>query len=158
LSKSTDIDSIPVLTRREIEARIVDPLITELSVRFGADAVEETIRSAISKIAEAHGCKLAETVGGNTLPDLARTLEQFEADGAIEKEVLELTENTYHMNITRCKYAEMYRTLGLEHLGELLSCSRDFALCRGFNDRITLTRTQTIMEGAECCDFRFTID
>jgi hypothetical protein len=58
-------------------------------------------------------------------------------------------------NVTRCRYAEMYRSLGLEDLGGSLSCARDFALVEGFNPEIELKRTQTIMEGAAYCDFRF---
>jgi hypothetical protein len=45
--------------------------------------------------------------------------------------------------------------LGLADLGASLSCQRDFALAQGFNTAIHLTRTQTIMEGARHCDFRF---
>jgi hypothetical protein len=40
-------------------------------------------------------------------------------------------------------------------LGASLSCCRDFALIEGVNPAVTLTRTQTIMEGASHCDFRF---
>lgn len=49
----------------------------------------------------------------------------------------------------------MYRDLGVPELGVLLSCNRDHALIEGFSDNVTLTRTQTIMEGAPYCDFRF---
>jgi hypothetical protein len=49
----------------------------------------------------------------------------------------------------------MYRALDLADLGSSLSCQRDFALSEGFNPEIQLTRTQTLMEGAACCDFRF---
>jgi hypothetical protein len=49
----------------------------------------------------------------------------------------------------------MYRALGLAELGSSLSCQRDFSLIEGFNPAIQLTRTQTIMEGAPFCDFRF---
>ena len=44
----------------------------------------------------------------------------------------------------------MYRALGLADLGAShLSCVRDFALVEGFNPEIHLTRTQTIMDGAD---------
>ncbi len=33
--------------------------------------------------------------------------------------------------------------------------TRDYTLAQGFNPAIELTRTQTIMEGAPFCDFRF---
>jgi hypothetical protein len=49
----------------------------------------------------------------------------------------------------------MYRALGIPEVGALLSCNRDFSLVEGFNPAVTLTRTQTVMEGAPHCDFRF---
>jgi hypothetical protein len=49
----------------------------------------------------------------------------------------------------------MYRVLGIQDLGKSLSCGRDFALADGFNPRMKLARTQTIMEGAAFCDFRY---
>ena len=61
-------------------------------------------------------------------------------------------------NVTRCRYAEMYRELGMADLGGIFSCGRDGALSTGFNSRIKLARTQTIMEGASHCDFRYTIE
>jgi hypothetical protein len=36
-----------------------------------------------------------------------------------------------------------------------LSCARDYALIEGFNPDVSLKRTQTIMEGATHCDFRY---
>jgi hypothetical protein len=49
----------------------------------------------------------------------------------------------------------MYRALGIPEIGALLSCNRDFSLVEGFNPAVKLTRTQTVMEGASHCDFRF---
>jgi len=40
-------------------------------------------------------------------------------------------------------------------MGPVLSCIRDFSFITGFNPQIELNRTQTIMEGAKYCDFRF---
>ena len=45
--------------------------------------------------------------------------------------------------------------MGLGAIGHLLSCNRDGAFCTGYDDRIRLERTQTIMEGASHCDFRY---
>jgi L-2-amino-thiazoline-4-carboxylic acid hydrolase len=59
-------------------------------------------------------------------------------------------------NVTRCRYAEFYKDLGLADLGYLVHCNRDHAMIDGFNPDLKLTRTQTVMEGASHCDFRFT--
>ena len=69
--------------------------------------------------------------------------------------VLEASEQAFDFNITRCRYAEMYRELGLADLGYTLSCNRDAAFVEGFSDDLELRRTQTIMEGAPYCDFRY---
>ncbi len=63
----------------------------------------------------------------------------------------------FDFNVTRCRYAEMYRALGIPELGAVLSCNRDWALIEGFNPEIELSRTQTLMEGAPYCNFRYTL-
>ncbi len=70
-------------------------------------------------------------------------------------EVLAETDRQFDFNIQRCGYAEMYKKMGLGEIGHLLSCQRDGALCEGYDPKIKMTRTQTIMEGASHCDFRF---
>ena len=66
-------------------------------------------------------------------------------------------EHNLHLyyNVTRCRYAEMYRELGIPELGAILSCNRDAALIEGFNPLVQLTRTQTLLGGASHCDFRY---
>jgi hypothetical protein len=52
----------------------------------------------------------------------------------------------------------LYERLGMKELGFCLSCSRDEAFARGFNPRLRLARSQTIMQGAPFCDFHFTLE
>jgi hypothetical protein len=75
----------------------------------------------------------------------------------MEMEVKEQTETSYVFNVTRCKYAEMYRDMGLGEIGHLLSCQRDATFCEGYDKRLRLKRTQTIMQGAHHCDFHYTL-
>ena len=69
--------------------------------------------------------------------------------------MLEATEEKMDFNVTRCRYSEMYKEMGLGDIGHLLSCNRDGDFCIGYNPEIDLTRTQTIMKGASHCDFRY---
>lgn len=153
-----DQNKIHILTRREIEAKILEPILEAFRQEFGEERTTVIVKRVITRLAEDQGQALAKNSLGNSLKDFATALKPFSKDGANEKQVLELTDQVYSFNMTRCKYAEMYHALGNPELGVILSCNRDFALCRGFNPRITLTRTQTIMEGAPYCDFRFRLD
>lgn len=151
-----DLTQVNLLARREIEARIAGPLIEALMNEFGKDKVLEVIRKVIGDLAREAGSQLAQKMGDNSVRSFAKGLEAWGAGGAYDLVELELTDDLYSFDITRCRYAEMYRELGLQELGATLSCGRDFDLVKGFNSKMTLTRTKTIMEGGDCCDFRIT--
>jgi hypothetical protein len=144
-----------VLKRRTIEARIVAPLLRAFAKEFGEAPVRDVARRVISDIANEQGAALAESAGGNTLLHLANTLDRWKVDDALEIDVLEESPDRFHFNVTRCRYAEMYLSLGIPELGAILSCNRDGSLIEGFNPDVELVRTQTIMGGASCCDFRY---
>jgi len=145
---------IGVLARREVEARILAPLIDALGERFGRDAVLEVVRETIVKIAREQGCELAQTMGGNGSREFREAGKFWKKDNALEVDYLAQDEQVLDYNVTRCRYAEMYKALETPDLGYLLSCNRDFALLEGYNPGAVLRRTQTIMEGASYCDFR----
>jgi predicted ArsR family transcriptional regulator len=146
---------IGVLTRREVEARILAPIIDALGEHFGRDEVIEIVQQTIIGIARQQGAELTQVMGGCGSQEFIDSLEYWKKDGALELEVLEQDKEHLNFNVTRCRYAEMYRALGIPELGAVLSCNRDFALVEGFNQDAQLQRTQTIMEGASHCDFRF---
>ncbi len=148
------LNTIGVLKRREIEARILAPIVSALGNEFGRERIIEIVRDEIIKLAQQNGRDTAAMAGGNTIADLAGGDEWWSMDGALEVEVIEQSDKRYDYNVTRCKYAEMYRALGIPELGAVLSCNRDFSMIEGFNPGIRLTRTQTIMNGAAFCDFR----
>jgi len=146
---------IGVLTRREVEARILAPIIDALGDAFGREAVIAVVRDAIIRIAREQGAHLATTMGSDDLPAFAESLRFWTQDNALELEALAQDGERFDFNVTRCRYAELYRSLGIPELGAVLSCNRDWALIQGFNPDIDLERTQTLMQGAAFCDFRY---
>ena len=146
---------LTLLEQRAIEAKIVGPLIRGFIDRFGEEESLEVVREVITELARSSGAQLSEQLADDSLPAFAEALDRWKAGGALELEVLKSTPERLDFNVRRCRYAEMYRALGLGDLGASLSCCRDFALIEGFNPNITLQRTQTLMEGAPFCDFRF---
>jgi hypothetical protein len=152
---STQKAKLPLLEQREIEARIVGPLIRAFADELGEERALAIVARVIRGLARQGGAELARVLGEHTLDAFARTLDRWRENGALELDILEQSPERLSFNVTRCRYAEMYRALGLADLGASLSCQRDYALAQGFNPDIELTRTQTIMEGAPFCDFRF---
>ncbi len=148
---------IGVLPRREVEARILAPLIEAMAEAFGRDQVHEILRQTIEKLAREQGAALAAEYGDDPMAFL-ETLQFWTRDEALEIEIVHQDDKRLDFDVTRCRYAEIYRALGIAELGKTLSCARDGAFIEGFNPKARLTRDQTILGGAPRCTFRYDFD
>lgn len=153
------IEDIPLIVRREIEARAIAPFYDALVEEFGQERADRIVRTAVARLGEGSGRALAAERPADADP-LAyyrdEVMPRFSAGGSMTWEDVELDAEagTLAMDATRCAFAEMYRRLGLEHLGRLLSCERDPHMFHGYDERLEFTRTETLMEGCGRCDFR----
>ncbi len=153
------MDDLPILELRRIEANIIKPIYDEMVRTVGKEQALEILGRAIVRNAIEQGRSYAATEGVE--PDLkgfADLLPQWTKQDALEIDFLEQSESNLDFNVTRCRYSEMYREMGLGEIGHLLSCNRDGSFCTGFNPDIKLTRSQTKMAGASHCDFRYTYE
>ncbi len=145
-----------ILARRRIEAAIIAPIYDEMRKAIGEEKAREILRKAIRHAAIEAGVDMAaRTAGGADLESFKAILHLWTKDDALTIEVLDDAPGVLDFNVRRCRYAETYRAMGLGDIGDILSCNRDGAFCEGYDPRITLTRTQTIMGGASHCDFRY---
>ncbi len=149
------LNEIGVLKRREIEARIIGPFVDALASEFERERVLAILSETIINVARQQGAERAAAVGDNSLLAFSQSAGDWRKGNALEIDVLEQNEEQYDFDVTRCRYAEMYRALGRADLGAVLSCNRDYSLVEGFNPEIKLERKQTIMQGAPCCTFRY---
>lgn len=143
------------LQRRKIEGRVLIPFIQALRDKFGENAAREVVDETIRTLAAEDGGRWAETYGRTTSSLRKVAQDLWAGGGAMEVQVVGESEDHLDFNVTRCRYAEFYKELGLPDLGFRLQCNRDHAVLVGFNSELELSRSQTIMEGATCCDFRF---
>jgi len=149
---------IPLIEQRVIEARALVPVIRAFGEQMGLDEAKALVQKAHEDSSRDYGRTCAEEKGSNTMADLAEVVSGWAKGGALEEEVIELTDTRYIFNVTRCRYAEKYRELGVAEFGHCLSCCRDEPFAEGFNPDIRFERRQTIMEGAAFCDFKFFLD
>lgn len=154
-----------ILERRKIEAEFAGHLFKTLSAELGAARARELLGKAIIEMAHAAGRAMAAATPGNekgdhppTLEDYAKILPLWTRDDALAIQWVEQSPTTLAFNVTRCRYAESYKAMGLGDLGDVLSCNRDGEFCHGYNPEMKFTRTQTIMKGASHCDFRYTLE
>ncbi|MBM3556619.1 MAG: 2-amino-thiazoline-4-carboxylic acid hydrolase [Alphaproteobacteria bacterium] len=144
-----------MLDRRRIEAGILKHVYETLKASHGDAVARTTIADAVRASAIEQAEDLARAAGTTSLQSFIDRQEPWLRGGALEIEVKEKSATRYRYHVTRCKYAEMYREMGLGAIGHLLSCQRDGTFCEGYDKKLKLTRTQTIMEGGSHCDFDY---
>lgn len=151
--------NLAMLEKRRIEAEILKHVYETLKESQGKVVAQRTIADAVRRSAMAQAAEMAAQVGGKTsMQTFVDRQEQWLRGGALEREVLEQSDTRFRYNVTRCKYAEMYRDMGLGEIGHLLSCQRDGTFCEGYDSHLRLKRTQTLMQGASHCDFDYTYE
>jgi fumarate reductase iron-sulfur subunit len=143
------------IEKRAIEALAITPVIRAVSQRIGKDQALVILKEINEQEAFQRGQNMMETEEQNDIEGLINEVASWGEGGIWEMDVLEQTSTTYFFNVRRCPYFEKYRELGLDEFGVELSCCRDKPFARGFNPRLKLVRSKTIMEGADYCDFRY---
>jgi len=150
---------MPMIERRRIEANILKHVYETLKASHGQAIAQQTIGDAVRAASIQQGQEFAARVGGKTsMQSFADLQPLWTMEDALEITVLKQDETVMDFNVTRCRYAEMYREMGLGEIGHLLSCQRDGTFCEGYDKRLKLTRSQTIMQGASHCDFRYRLE
>ena len=148
--------TISVLEQARIQAQLLIPLIKALRAELGEGRANALVRNALGEVFRRYGEEFwrakNETNLGKAIASAFRT---YARDDALEYRVNEQSQDAFEIDVTRCRYAEFYKALGEPELGFLLVCSADFTTAEGFGGDVELTRTQTIMQGASHCDFRY---
>lgn len=148
--------SIPVLEQAKIQARVLIPLVKALQAELGEERANAIVRTALGDMYRKLGEEWWQAQKANSLGDtMAAAFDRFAEGGALDYEVVARSPEAFEVNVTGCRYAQFYRELGAPELGFLLVCSADVPMAEGFGPDIQLTRTQTIMQGASHCDFRY---
>lgn len=114
------------------------------------------MRNALGELYRGYGEAFWRTKNG---ADLGKTIESafkaYARDDALSLDILEQSHDAFAFNVTQCRHAEFYKAPGEPDLGFLLVCTADYAIADGFDPDVQLTRTQTFMQGAPHCDFRY---
>lgn len=149
---------VPLIEQVKIQARILIPLIKTLRSELGQERADAIVREALGDFYRKAGERWWHRQQGSVVGEkLAAMFDWFAGGGALEYDVVVKTANGFDANVTRCRYAEFFQAAGEPELGFLLVCNADFAMTEGFSDGVELTRTQTIMQGADHCDFHYAL-
>jgi hypothetical protein len=147
---------IPIIQQAKIQAQILVPLVKTLQAELGEERANALVRRSLGDIYRRYGEEFWRTKNERNLRKImASAFATYAREDALDYRVIEQSQDAFEIDVTGCQYAEFYKKLGEPELGFLLVCSADFPTAEGLGPDIKLTRTQTIMQGASHCDFRY---
>jgi hypothetical protein len=133
------------------------PVLQDLAKELGEDPFFEALKKVAFESALKAGQANARELPSNDFAayvDSGSEPSRF-AKHVLTREIVEDTPQTFELKVTECLWAKTFREIGAADIGYLLLCNTDYAECQGFNPKITLIRSKTLMQGDDCCNHRF---
>ena len=133
----------------KIQARVLIPIVKALEAELGKARAHALVGGAIAEswssfvAARSPERDSHPSTDGGALPY------------PVESEIVENTPESLAINMTACEFARWFREIGEPEIGALLTCGVDFAVNAKLRPSWTFERTQTQMQGAAFCDFRW---
>ena len=136
------------------------PIWRGLEGEIGREKLHEMMKRVIDQTAKQEMAEFAKKAGKN---DMATFTQDFRKPDSIYRNVLtfqviEDTPRAFEAKVTECLWAKTYRDFNAGDLGYILSCYADFASAEGFNPKMRMIRTKTLMQGDDCCNHRYVIE
>jgi hypothetical protein len=151
-------EKLTLLEQVRVQSDVLVPVLRRLREELGAARANALVAGALRDWQRTiHERIAAETPGDGWAKLGAMAAAKMPAIGdavTMEWETRDPS-GTMAFKVTRCAFAEFFRALGEPELGALLTCEADFHEIAAIGDGVELTRTQTIMQGASYCDFRY---
>jgi predicted ArsR family transcriptional regulator len=144
------------LDKAKIQAQVLVPLLRALRAQLGKDKADALVKQALGAWSREMFAGIGKDIEGGR----RRWAKMQGALNEISKAGVEATapvkdEGRLEFDVTRCRYAEFFKALNEPELGALLMCATDFDIAATSDGEVTLERTQTIMQGAPACTFRY---
>lgn len=136
------------------------PIWRGLEREIGSEKLVSLLKGVIDELGTRESAEQAKKLGKN---DLAAFTQDFRRPNPFWQHVLTYqvvadTPKAFEIKVTECLWAKTLREAKAGDLGYILSCYGDFAFVQGFNPKMKLIRTKTLMQGDEFCNHRYILE
>jgi predicted ArsR family transcriptional regulator len=148
---------LSLLNKTRIQAQVLVPVLQALRSELGKERADAVVREALRGWSKQLFAAVGERVDGSprrkwaAMHTALAEITEPEVTAAMRRH----DEEALEFDITHCRFAEFFRALGEPELGALLICETDFDIAAAGGSEVSLTREQTIMQGAPSCTFRY---
>jgi len=149
--------NLSLLDKTRIQAQVLVPVLRALRAELGKAKADAIVKQALRDWSKELFAAIGDNISGSPRRKWATIQKPWgEVSGReVEVAILRDDKEALDMDVTRCRFAEFFRALGEPELGALLVCEADFDIAAVGGNDVSLTRDQTMMQGAPSCTFRY---
>jgi hypothetical protein len=90
--------------------------------------------------------------------DIKKTLGSDRWSKILTPEIIRDDDEVFEMKFTECLWAKTFREEDASDIGYAGVCYQDYSMARSFNPKMQLVREKTLMQGQDCCHFKWTME
>lgn len=148
---------ISMLDKVKIQAQVLVPVVRALRTELGRDKADALVKGALRDWSKRLFAEIGNDIEGSPYRKFA-AMNTALADVTMREVSFDMhrrDKQALEFDITSCRFAEFFRALGEPELGALLICHVDADIADAGGSEVSFSRTQTLMQGASCCNFRY---
>ena len=136
---------------------VLVPLLRHLRSELGEEKANDLVYPALRDYMKKWVAEFASNESNDPIENFSKTSEMLEEtfEGDVEYDVLKDDDDSLELNVTRCRYAQIFHQLGEPELGAILVCEADDHIADLSAPAVKLSRANTIMKGGTHCPFRY---
>ena len=148
---------LSLLDKTRIQAQVLVPVLKALRSELGRDKADAIVKQALRDWSKQLFASIGAEVDGSPRRKWAamHTALAEVTEREVTVDMRRHDEEALEFDVTHCRFAEFFRALGEPELGALLVCATDFDIVAAGGSAVSLTRDQTLMQGAPSCTFRY---
>jgi hypothetical protein len=149
--------NISLLDKTKIQAQVLVPVMRALRAELGREKADAIVRDALRGWSKQLFAGIGNGIEGSPWRKFAKMSNSL-ADVTLREVTLDMHRNdkeAQEFDVTSCRFAEFFRALGEPELGALLVCQTDVDIAAAGGSDVSFSRTQTLMQGGSCCNFRY---
>jgi hypothetical protein len=134
------------------------PILKSLAAQMGREKFTQMLQDTVCNIASKGmtNKKLPSRDFAAFMSNLRNIPPLYRA--AFDFEIIEETPSSLEYRVKQCLWAKTFRESEASDLGYAMVCSPDIAIAAGFNPKLKLTRTKTLMQGHDTCHFLYKME
>jgi len=152
--------STPYMQWVKTQTDLLVPLLRHLRAELGEEKANTLVYPVLREYMKKWISEFASKESDSPIKNFLKTSEMLEEtfEGDVDYDVLKNDDDNFDLNVTRCRYAQLFRELGEPELGAILVCEVDDHIAALYAPAVKLSRTDTMMKGGTHCPFRYKLD